>query len=212
MQPSDFPAPFGRDFGSPCQRLTSMQKLVLSRLHVLLRTRSALEMGHRHSVRPGYFEERRGPPRLLDHPLHTCRGATPRRNQPLLGHPRRGRHRLHAITNARQPELALFRGHPPTAHMLACLRIADLVTEAVARLTTGSGGLTPGRTGFAPAGQQTKFHGVIAALQFQLTSRAWSHAIATPQNHGLLHTRHRSRSGPPSFAPGGPSPARRQNR
>ena len=63
-----------------------MQKLVLSRLHVLLRTRSALEMGHRHSVRPGYFEERRGPPRLLGHPLHTCRGATPRRNQPLLAH------------------------------------------------------------------------------------------------------------------------------
>ena len=63
--------------------------------------------------------------------------------------------------------------------MLACLRIADLVTEAVARLTTGSGGLAPGRAGFAPAGQQTKFHGVIAALQFQLTSRAWSHAIAT---------------------------------
>jgi hypothetical protein len=185
MQPSDFPAPFGRDFGSPCQRLTSMQKLVLSRLHVLLRTRSALEMGHRHSVRPGFFEERRGPPRLLGHPLHTCRGATPRRNQPLLAHPRRGRHRLHAITNARQPELALFRGHPPTAHMLACLRIADPVTEAVARLTTGSGGLAPGRAGFAPAGQQTTFHGVIAALQFQLTSRAWSHAIATPRNPGL---------------------------
>ena len=86
MQPSDFLASLSRGFGSPCQRPTSMQKLVLSRLHVLLRTRSALEMGHRHSVRPGYFEERRGPPRLLGHPLHTCRGATPRRNQPLLAH------------------------------------------------------------------------------------------------------------------------------
>jgi len=46
--------------------------------------------------------------------------------------------------------------------MLVYLRFADLVTETVAKLTTGSGGLTPGRAGFAPAGQQTKFHGVIA--------------------------------------------------
>ena len=55
-----------------------------------------------------------------------------------------------------------FRGHRPTAHTLARLRFADPVTETVARLATGSGGLTPGRAGFAPAGQQTKFHGVIA--------------------------------------------------
>ncbi len=32
-----------------------------------------------------------------------------------------------------------FRGHLPTARTLACLRFADLVTETVARLTTGSG-------------------------------------------------------------------------
>jgi len=55
-----------------------------------------------------------------------------------------------------------FRSHLPTAHTLAYLRFADLVTETVARLATGSGGLTPGRAGFAPAGRQTKFHGVIA--------------------------------------------------
>ena len=55
-----------------------------------------------------------------------------------------------------------FRGHGPTAHTLACLRFADLVTETVARLTTGSGGLTPGRADFASAGRHTKFHGVIA--------------------------------------------------
>jgi hypothetical protein len=47
-----------------------------------------------------------------------------------------------------------FRGHVPTAHTLACLRFAGLVAETVARLATGSGGLTPGRAGFAPAGQQ----------------------------------------------------------
>ncbi len=47
-----------------------------------------------------------------------------------------------------------FRGQVPTAHTLACLRFAGLVTETVAKLATGSGGLTPGRAGFAPAGRQ----------------------------------------------------------
>ena len=56
-----------------------------------------------------------------------------------------------------------FEAANPTAHTLACLRFAGLVTETVARLATGSGGLTLGRAGFAPAGRQTKFHGVIAA-------------------------------------------------
>jgi hypothetical protein len=55
-----------------------------------------------------------------------------------------------------------FRDHLPTARTLACLRFADLVTQTVARLATGSGGLTPRRAGFAPAGQKTKFHEVIA--------------------------------------------------
>ena len=47
-----------------------------------------------------------------------------------------------------------FRGRNPTAHTLAYLRFADPVAETVARLTTGPGGLTPGRAGFAPAGRQ----------------------------------------------------------
>jgi hypothetical protein len=68
-----------------------------------------------------------------------------------------------------------FEATDPTAHVLACLRFDGLVTEAVARLAAGSGGLTPGREGFAPAGRRTKFHGVIATLQFPSTSRAWSH-------------------------------------
>jgi hypothetical protein len=44
-----------------------------------------------------------------------------------------------------------------------CLRFARPVAGTGARLTTGSGGLTPGRAGFAPAGRQTKFHEVIAS-------------------------------------------------
>ena len=52
MQPSDFLASVSRDFGSPRQRPTSMQELVLSRLRMLLRTRSASETGHRLSEKP----------------------------------------------------------------------------------------------------------------------------------------------------------------
>ncbi len=44
----------------------------------------------------------------------------------------------------------------PTAHTFAYLRIAGPVTAPVARLATDPGGLTPGRTGFAPAGRRTK--------------------------------------------------------
>ena len=51
----------------------------------------------------------------------------------------------------------------PTAHALARLRFADCVAAAIARLiATGSGGLTPGRTGFPPAGRHMEFHEVIA--------------------------------------------------
>ena len=75
MQPSDFPAPFGRDFGSPCQRPTSMQELVLGRPRVRLPTRSASETDHRLSVKPETPEERQGPPGLLGRPLRACRGA-----------------------------------------------------------------------------------------------------------------------------------------
>ena len=42
----------------------------------------ASETGHRLSAKPGYVEERRGPPRLWDRPLRTCHGRTPRRIHP----------------------------------------------------------------------------------------------------------------------------------
>jgi hypothetical protein len=56
-----------------------------------------------------------------------------------------------------------FRGRNPTARTFVCLRIACRVSTTGARLATGSGGLTLGRAGFAPAGRQTKFHGDIAS-------------------------------------------------
>ena len=51
----------------------------------------------------------------------------------------------------------------PMAHLLACRRFAALVSKTSARLATGSGGLTLGRAGCAPAGRQTKFHEGIAS-------------------------------------------------
>ena len=148
-----------------------------------LPTRSASETDHRLSATPGFFEERRGPPGLLGRPLRARRGRTPRRIRPFLaptplrGDPRRGRRRLQGIQNPRHPEWHSFRGRSPMARTLACLRFAGLVAETVARLATGSGGLTLGRAGFAPAGRRTKFHEVIAALHFPSTSRAWSQPL-----------------------------------
>jgi len=54
------------------------------------------------------------------------------------------------------------------------LRIAAPVTGHVARLTTGLGGLTPDRTGFAPAGRRTGFHDFIASSILS-DQHAWPH-------------------------------------
>jgi len=51
----------------------------------------------------------------------------------------------------------------PMAHTFACLRIAEAISGTVARLATGSGGLTLGRAGFAPTGRHTQFHEGIAS-------------------------------------------------
>jgi hypothetical protein len=52
----------------------------------------------------------------------------------------------------------------PTAHALACLRFAGCIAASVARLATGSGGLTPGQAGFAPARRLTRFLELIASF------------------------------------------------
>ncbi len=82
---------------------------------------------------------------------------------------------LQAKQNPRHPERHSFRGRNPTAHTLACLRFAGLVAETVARLTTGPGGLTPGRAGFAPAGRRIEVSWSHRSLPSPSTSRAWSH-------------------------------------
>ncbi len=186
MQPSDFLASFSRGFGSPCRWPTSMQELVLCRPRRLPRTHGASETDHRLSARPGCFEERGGPPGFLGRPLRARHGRTPRRIRPLLAptslreDPRRGRRCLQGKQNPRHPERHSFRGRNPTAHTLACLRFAGPVAETVARLTTGSGGLTPGRAGFAPAGRRIEVSWSHRSLPSPSTSRAWSHYSSYP--------------------------------
>ena len=138
-QPSDSLASFSRGSGSPRRRPTSWGKrLFCRRCRWPVRAPAdapVLEMNHRLSVQPEAPEERQGPPGLLGRPLRACRGATPRRTRPLLAPTslredlRRGRHRLREKQNARHPEWHSFRGHVPTAHTLAGLRFAGLVTE-----------------------------------------------------------------------------------
>ena len=83
---------------------------------------------------------------------------------PLLAHSRRGRCGLRG-----NPALSAsgkvigFGAAYPMARTFACLRIAEAISDPIARLATGSGGLTLGRAGFAPARRHTKFHGVIAS-------------------------------------------------
>jgi len=66
------------------------------------------------------------------------------------------------------------------APMFARLRIADHISGIVARLTTGSGGLTLGRAGFAPAGRQTRFM-KFSHLHSLSTRIAWSHWCTYPR-------------------------------
>jgi hypothetical protein len=181
MQPSDFLASFSHGFGSPRRWPTSMQELVLSRPRVLLLTRDASETGHRLSANPGSFGERQGPPGLLGHPLRARRSRTPRRIRPSLP--------LLLIEKIYGEAVVAFRKFRPLG-----IRDEIVFEAAFPRLTRSrayaspislprpSQGSLPARTGSPLAGRdshplddESKFHGVIAALQSQSTSRAWSH-------------------------------------
>ena len=127
-------------------------------------THPVSESGHRVSVAPESYDEERGPPRLPGRPVRACRGRTPRR----IGACPRPVHGQTLVAFEQNCTLGIrddidFEAAYPTAHALACLRFAGAVTATVARLATGSGGLTLGRAGFTPAGRRTKFHGDIAS-------------------------------------------------
>jgi hypothetical protein len=180
MQPSDFLPSFGRGFGSPRQRPTSWGRRLFCRLPRrparAPANAPALEMGHRLSVKPETPEERQGPPGLLGRPLRACCGALAAcRLLPHFGHdlpsPLPLFEKIHAEvafafaqyrTLGIRNDMAFETKYPRPTRSRAYTSPAPL-PDTVARLSTGSGGLTPGRAGFAPAGRQTKFHGVIAS-------------------------------------------------
>ena len=187
MQPSDFPAPFDRGSGLPLPAAylgvdaSSVRSHLrgVSRPCAHPRAHVASESDHRVSVAPESTEEERGPPRCLDRPLAACRGRTLRRVQPPLALLREDRHRLRGSQPSRHPVCHDFVAAFPTAHSLACLRIADRVTATIARLATGWAGFALRRAGLAPAGRRTEFHELIASHSFR-TSLAWSHWLACP--------------------------------
>ncbi len=75
---------------------------------------------------------------------------------------RRGRYSLQVIQHPGHPGSDRFRGRMPHGPHARCRRFARPISETIARLATGLGGLTLRRTGFAPAGRRTKFHEGIA--------------------------------------------------
>jgi len=110
--------------------------------------------------------EKRGPPRSLGRPdVARAMVVHPAGSASALALLRSVRRSLRVKRAPSAPGMFIdFVAAFPTAHALARLRFAGFVADSVARLATGSGGLTPGRAGFAPAGQLTEFHDVIASI------------------------------------------------
>ena len=161
------PASFGHDSGSPCQWPTSLRVLLLclsGRRHVhpprVVRRRrvtgspSRRDMSRRGEGLPGYgavlFVRA-----MVEHPAGYGPLLAHSTEKPLLPSGTSGPWASGKVRG--------FGAACPMAHTFACLRIAGVISGPVARLATGSGGLTLGRAGFAPAGRHTKFHEGIAS-------------------------------------------------
>jgi hypothetical protein len=166
------PAPISHGSGSPCRWLTSMRALVLCpwgaddtcARHVPCvgdgspALRSTGVSSRRGEGLPGYgailFVRA-----MVEHPAGYV---------PLLAHVAQ---RTLWPSGKSAPwasgKVIGFGAACPMAHTFACLRIAGVISGPGARLATGSGGLTLGRAGFAPAGRRTKFHeGLVSSLPF----------------------------------------------
>ncbi len=124
-----------------------------------------------------------GPPRLLSHPLHTCRGPTPRRNQPLLAHS--SLEKIHgeagiAFTQLRtlgnRNERYFEATHPRPTCSRAYASPTSLPRPSQGSLPARAGSPLAGRDSHPRDSKQSFMESSqIGALQFQLTSRAWSH-------------------------------------
>ena len=144
MQPSDSLVPFGRRSGRPSPTAyPGAEVLFFTAAPVPPLTGATPETFlPRLPISRLSPEEKRGDPRCLGHPLRACRGHRPRRVR-TAPRPSRGAVAVRCL-QARQylghPETYFFRGYLPTAHSLACLRIAESVTVSGARLATGRAG------------------------------------------------------------------------
>ena len=126
----------------------------------------------------GFFEERRGPPRLLDRPLRACYGRTPRRIQA----PSSPRQHLHAGVVVAFDEIQLSR-HPGSIGFGAAVpRPARSHAYASQTPSLGSApGLLPARAGSPLAGRishpldDERSFMKSPHLQSPSTSSAWSH-------------------------------------
>ncbi len=96
---------------------------------------------------------------------------------------RSARRSLRVKTTPSAPGMFLdFVAAFPWAHAFARLRFAEFVAASVARLAIGSGGFTPGRAGYTPAGL-TEFHDAIASI-----CRPFLYKIAYSQHSALIIT------------------------
>ena len=162
------PASFGHGSGSPCQWPTSLRALVLcpvaddtcAHQRVMRRRRVTGSPQDRDGSRRG-----EGLPGSWTVLFVRAMVEHPAGYGPLLAHLTE---RLLWPSGNSAPwasgKMIGFGAACPMARTFACLRIADAISGTVARLATGSGGLTLGRAGFAPAGRRTKFHeGIISS-------------------------------------------------
>lgn len=168
---SGFPSPDSSALAPvvPCCRSTAGRALVLGRRHVHPANAPPSESGLRVSVAPVIPMEKRGPPRSLGRP-DVARAGVDRRmlsGRRVCIRPRPSSVGASWPSGKRAPSapglFIDFVAAFPTAHALARLRFVGFVAASVARLATGSGGLTPFRAGFPPAGL-TEFHDVIASI------------------------------------------------
>src|SRR5262249_29573929 len=175
------PASVGHGSGSPCQWPPSMQALVLCRRHVRSPTCRASATGHRLSARPGWVEERRGPPRCLGRPLRPCHGRTPRRIR-ASPHPRHGEavvaFKSFSTLGLREGERVRGRiPHGPHVRMPPHRR-CHFWHRRKAGYRLGRAHPWPGRIRTCWTTNKVSWRHRI--LQFPLTHRAWSHYFTYP--------------------------------
>ena len=154
----------GRGSGSPCQRPTSMRTLFFT-----ASARSACaRASEKGSPDSPWLREvsRKTRASQVPGPSSSCVPWSKTPPGAFLPSPDRGEAAVAFRSNnalGTRKEIVFEAIHPrPTRSRAYASPVA--LPPPGARLATGSGGLTPGRTGFAPVGRLTKFHEVIACF------------------------------------------------